>query len=212
MTKNLEYFTRIRSIFKTDKLSSSFNKLLNFKLGTRSESKYDDRSQKQKSNAEIQLVKISKFSPIDDSYINNNHKYMKDFDNKTSTKASTNSSNLGNYKSDKENLKSNSQESKSDKLENSHKDKKSNHDREEKAHLLNFVLKSSRHDEKFKRLVKNAIPPSKSSHTKQLRYNSIINKREKKNFETSSNPSSNQKKTIGRELRKWSANEPKEKN
>lgn len=65
MTKNLEYFTRIRSIFKTDKLSTNLNKLLNFKLGTRSESKCDDRSNKNKSIAEIQLVKFTKFGTDD---------------------------------------------------------------------------------------------------------------------------------------------------
>jgi len=91
---------------------------------------------------------------------------MKDFDTKTSTKASTNSSNT--LKLSNENLKSNSLESKNETTKTD-KDKKINHDREEKAHLLNFVLKSSRHDEKFKRLVKNSIPPSKSSNNKQLR-------------------------------------------
>lgn len=74
MSKNLEYFTRIRSIFKNDKLSASFGKLLNFKLGTRSESKGEDRNNK-KSNAEIQLVKLTKFSQVDDS--DNSNYYQK---------------------------------------------------------------------------------------------------------------------------------------
>lgn len=132
---------------------------------------------------------------------------MKDFDTKTSTKASTNSSNT--LKLSNENLKSNSLESKNETTKTD-KDKKINHDREEKAHLLNFVLKSSRHDEKFKRLVKNSIPPSKSSNNKQLRQNSIINKREKKS--AINTVSKDPKKTIGREIRRWSANETKEKN
>lgn len=128
---------------------------------------------------------------------------MKDFDTKTSTKASTCSSHTIKYTHDtSNNIETKVEYNKTD------KDRKINHDREEKAHLLNFVLKSSRHDDKFKRLVKNSIPPSKSSNTKQLRYNSIVNKRKSVINTVSKDP----KKTIGRELRKWSANEPKEKN
>lgn len=85
---------------------------------------------------------------------------------------------------------------------------KINHDREEKAHLLNFVLKSSRQDEKFKRLVKNAIPPSKSINSKQLRFNSIINRREQKKSLDVTNTVKKPKK----EFRKWSANDVSETN
>lgn len=161
MSKNLEYFTRIRSIFKNDKLSASFSKLLNFKLGTRSESKCEDRSNNKKSNAEIQLVKLTKFGQVDENDNDNSFKKEKELILKHK-KHSQDSSNLT-----KENMKT-FHSHKTEKSENDIKINK-NHDREEKAHLLNFVLKSSRHDDKFKRLVKNAIPPSKSINTKQLR-------------------------------------------
>jgi len=196
MSKNLEYFTRIRSIFKNDKLSSSFNKLLNFKLGTRSESKCETKINK--SNAEIELVKLTKYSQIDDKDIENIRK--KDKDKELPLKTRKNETSKENMKTLHVNMK------KDDKSEETKF--KINHDREEKAHLLNFVLKSSRRDEKFKRLVKNAIPPSKSINSKQLRFNSIINRREQKKSLDVTNSIKKPKK----ELRKWSANDVNETN